>query len=59
MKKKKTFSGLKVLLTGYILGFKDVLNSRQYLSKNKLVGENAVTQVHGSFSPRFFACEWI
>ena len=56
---KKPFSGLNVLLAGYILGFNDVLDWRQYLSKNKLVGENALTQVHGSCSLRYFACEWI
>ena len=33
----------EVLLTGL-----DILNSRQNHSKNKLVSENAETQVHGS-----------
>ena len=28
---------------------KDILNSRQNRSKNKLVGENAVTSVHGRY----------
>ena len=43
------FLGLWVLLTG-LWDFKDILNSCQNLSKNKLVLENAVTQVHGSCS---------
>ena len=46
---KLSFLGLQVLLTG-LWDFKDILNSRQNRSKNKLVCENAVTRVHGSFS---------
>ena len=39
------------MLTG-LWDLKDLLNSRQYFSKNKLVRENAVTRVHGSCSLR-------
>ena len=50
MKSSKTeFSGSWLLLT-CLLDFKDILNSRQNNSKNKLVGEKAVhvTRVRGS-----------
>ena len=47
-REKLSFLGLWVLLTG--LWDFDILNSRQNLSKDKLVGENAVTRVHGSCS---------
>ena len=43
--------GLQVVLTG-LWNLKDVQNSRQNRSKNKLVHENAVTRAHGSWSPR-------
>ena len=46
---KLSFLGLYVLLTG-LWDFKDILNSRQDRSKNKLVRKNAVTRVHGSCS---------
>ena len=36
-----------VLLTG-LWNLKNILNSRQNPSKNKLVSENAVKRVHGS-----------
>ena len=46
---KIEFSGPWLLRT-CLLDFKDILNSRQNNSKNKLVGEKAVhvTRVHGS-----------
>ena len=44
-----SFLGLSVLLTG-LWNLKDIQNSRQNRSKNKLVRENAVTRAHGSCS---------
>ena len=41
--------GLQVVLTG-LWNLKDVQNSRQNRSKNKLVHENAMTPAHGSYS---------
>ena len=46
-RQKWSFLGLYVLLTG-LWEFKGILNSHENRSKNKLVRENAVTQVHGS-----------
>ena len=46
-----SFLGMQVLLTGSG-NFKDIQNSRQNCSKNKLVRENAVTRAHESCSLR-------
>ena len=46
---KISFLGLYVLLTG-MWNLKDIQNSRQNSSKNKLVLENAVTRAHRSWS---------
>ena len=40
------FLGVLVLVTGW-WDLKDILNSRQNRSKNKLVSENTVTRAHG------------
>ena len=50
-RQKVSFFGLWVLLTG-LWNLKDIPNSRQNRSKNKLVCENAVTQARGSCSLR-------
>ena len=46
-----SFLGMQVLLTGSG-NFKDIQNSRQNCSKNKLVRENAVIRAHESCSLR-------
>ena len=43
------FLGVLVLMTCF-WHLKDILNSRQNRSKNKLVSENAATRVHGNCS---------
>ena len=43
-----SFLGLQVLLTGW-WNLRDIQNSRQNRSKNRLVHENAVTGAHGSY----------
>ena len=48
---------MQVLLTGSG-NFKDIQNSRQNRSKNKLVRENAVTRAHESCSLRVMG-SWI
>ena len=48
-RQKLSFLGLYVFLTCF-WDLKDILNSRQNRSKNKLVRENAVTRVHGGCS---------
>ena len=40
-------------MTG-LWNLKDIQNSRQNRSKNKLVGKNAVTRVYGSFTIYLF-----
>ena len=45
------FLGVLVLMTG-LWDLKDLLNSRQNRSKNKVVSENAMTRAHGNCSPR-------
>ena len=45
------FLGVLVLMTG-LWDLKDILNSPQNRSKNKLVSENAMTQAHGNCSLR-------
>ena len=50
-REKLSFLVLLVLLTG--LWDFDIINSRQNLSKNKLVRENAVTRVHSNCSLQF------
>ena len=45
-RQKISFLGLYVLLTG-LWNSKDIQNSCQYRSKNKVVRENAVTRAHG------------
>ena len=47
-RQKISLLGLQVLMTG-LWNLKDIQNSRQNRSKNKLVRKNAVTRVHGSF----------
>ena len=45
-------SGVLVLMIS-LWNLKDILNSRQNRSKNKLVSENAATRVHGNCALRF------
>ena len=45
------FLGVFVLMNG-LWDLKDILNSRQNRSKNKLVSENAVTRAQGNCSLR-------
>ena len=52
-----SFLGLQVLLTG-LWNSKDIQNSHQSRSKNKLVRENAVTRAHGSCSLRVMG-SWV
>ena len=45
------FLGVLVLMTG-LWDLKDILNSPQNRSKNKLASENAMTRAHGNCSLR-------
>ena len=50
------FSGVLVLMI-CLWNLKDILNSRQNRSKNKLVSENTATRVHGNCSLQVM-CSW-
>ena len=51
-RQKLSFLGLQVLSTA-LWDLKDILNSQQNRSQNKLVHKNAVSRVHGVFMDQF------